>query len=215
MKPACDNRFQPESEIISFVNDKSHTYHTLVILAEVLDLGAVLAIISMSLAGVLGFLLYHRTRPRTDSAREMAESDHLDRLEYYERQLIDMKIRMDALDMTGQEEESDPAVINDDPDQTQSDVSDVVDTAKVDIVPETVETPPRYNSNITEHVLQLITEKPLTSRDIQITIKRTREHTSRLMKRLSEEGLVERHVDKKPYIYSITGRGKERLERGE
>ena len=38
----------------------------------------------------------------------------------------------------------------------------------------------------------------MTSRDIQITIGRTREHTSRLMKKLSDDGLVQRHAGTKP-----------------
>ena len=59
----------------------------------------------------------------------------------------------------------------------------------------------------TEYVLRLITEKPMTSRDIQITIGRTREHTSRMMKKLFEEGLVERDMQTKPFAYRITEKG--------
>jgi len=57
-------------------------------------------------------------------------------------------------------------------------------------------------------VLRLITNKAMTSRDIQITIKKSREHTSRLMKRLFENGLVQRNTETKPYTYSITEKGK-------
>src|SRR5207245_5399654 len=59
----------------------------------------------------------------------------------------------------------------------------------------------------TDYVLRLITEKPMTSRDIQITIGRTREHTSRMMKKLFEEGLVERNMQTKPFTYKITDKG--------
>ena len=52
----------------------------------------------------------------------------------------------------------------------------------------------------------------MTSRDIQITIGRTREHTSRLMKKLSADGLVQRHAGTKPFVYSLTEEGKKRLE---
>ena len=52
----------------------------------------------------------------------------------------------------------------------------------------------------------------MTSRDIQITVGRTREHTSRLMKKLFEDGLVERNTNTKPYSYSITEKGKRKLE---
>ncbi|TBR23816.1 MAG: MarR family transcriptional regulator, partial [Candidatus Nitrosotenuis sp.] len=53
--------------------------------------------------------------------------------------------------------------------------------------------------------------KEMTSRDIQITIGRSREHTSRLMKRLFEEGLVERNTKMKPFTYKITEKGRGKL----
>ena len=56
-------------------------------------------------------------------------------------------------------------------------------------------------------MLRLITDKAMTSRDIQITLKRSREHTSRLMKKLFEDGYVQRNVESKPYTYSITEKG--------
>ena len=53
-------------------------------------------------------------------------------------------------------------------------------------------------------------DKSMTSRDIQITIGRTREHTSRLI--LSDDGLVQRHAGTKPFVYSLTDEGKKKLE---
>ena len=64
----------------------------------------------------------------------------------------------------------------------------------------------------TDYVLHLITNKAMTSRDIQITTKRSREHTSRLMKKLFESGLVQRDTETKPYTYSITEKGKSKVE---
>ena len=64
----------------------------------------------------------------------------------------------------------------------------------------------------TDYVLRLITNKAMTSRDIQITIKKSREHTSRLMKKLFESGLVQRNIETKPYIYSITEKGKSKIK---
>ena len=56
-------------------------------------------------------------------------------------------------------------------------------------------------------VLHLITDKAMTSRDIQITLKKSREHTSRLMKKLFEDGYVQRNTNSKPYTYAITEKG--------
>ena len=58
----------------------------------------------------------------------------------------------------------------------------------------------------------LITSKAMTSRDIQITLKKSREHTSRLMKKLFEDGFVQRNTESKPYTYSITEKGIAKVE---
>ena len=78
----------------------------------------------------------------------------------------------------------------------------------------TISTPDNFkikHTNPTDHVLHLITDKAMTSRDIQITLKRTREHTSRLMKKLFEDGFVQRNTESKPYTYSITDKGKAKI----
>ena len=83
------------------------------------------------------------------------------------------------------------------------------------IVPEepqiTSRMPNLDHNNATNYVLHLITSKAMTSRDIQITLKRSREHTSRLMKKLFEDGYVKRNTDSKPYTYSISEKGKEKI----
>ena len=63
-----------------------------------------------------------------------------------------------------------------------------------------------------KHVLKLITKKPMTSRDIEVTFGgRSREHVSRLMKKLFDGGLVERNTTNRPYTYLITDNGKKRI----
>jgi predicted transcriptional regulator len=68
------------------------------------------------------------------------------------------------------------------------------------------------HNNVVDYVLHLITDRAMTSRDIQITLKRSREHTSRLMKKLFEDGYVQRDTNTKPYTYLITKKGKEKME---
>ena len=51
----------------------------------------------------------------------------------------------------------------------------------------------------------------MTSRDIQKALDRSREHTSRLMKKLFEDGFVDRNTNTKPYTYSISQKGLERI----
>ena len=68
------------------------------------------------------------------------------------------------------------------------------------------------HNNVVDYVLHLITDRAMTSRDIQITLKRSREHTSRLMKKLFEDGYVQRNTNTKPYTYSITKKGRGKIE---
>lgn len=54
------------------------------------------------------------------------------------------------------------------------------------------------------HVLQILSDNsPKTAPEIRDKIKLTREHTARLMKKLYEEGYLERGVQKIPYTYRI------------
>jgi predicted transcriptional regulator len=56
----------------------------------------------------------------------------------------------------------------------------------------------------TEYVLKLLNERSMTSREVQQAIGRSREHTSRLMKRLHEYGFVSRDTNAKPFKYALT-----------
>lgn len=51
-------------------------------------------------------------------------------------------------------------------------------------------------------VLQfLLSEGPKTAREVEVKIEKTREHTARLMKKLWQEGYVERETHKIPFTY--------------
>ena len=152
----------------------------------------------------------------------MGDVSQSERLEYYERQLIDMKIRLDALEIQGIDQNvEDPNVElksfleklakNEIQEKltTQEIIEPEVVVEKASSTPEVVEI---GYSNPTNHVLHLITNKSMTSRDIQITLKKSREHTSRLMKKLFEDGLVQRNTETKPYTYSITEKGISKVE---
>ena len=60
-------------------------------------------------------------------------------------------------------------------------------------------------------VLEKITEGPMTSRDIEVTLGKSREHVSRFMKKLFEDGFVSRDNSIRPYRYTITEKGRERI----
>ncbi|MGA8404289.1 MAG: helix-turn-helix domain-containing protein [Nitrososphaeraceae archaeon] len=68
------------------------------------------------------------------------------------------------------------------------------------------------NENTVSSILKLLSQSPMTAREIQVNTKKTREHTSRLMKRLYNESLVTRDIDNKPFLYKITDEGRRLLE---
>ena len=68
------------------------------------------------------------------------------------------------------------------------------------------------NQNIVPSILKLLSQSPMTAKEIQANTKKTREHTSRLMKRLYNESLVTRDIDNKPFLYKITDEGRRLLE---
>ena len=189
-------------------------------LIEIPDPEVILGVILAFLIGLGGLYFFFKLRPFIKSSSDVADPTQVERLEYYERQLIDMKIRLDSLEIQGVEENPvDPNL------ELKQFIEKLVETKEPEKEIEVVKEPeivlekqistPNL-SNIepvspVDYVLQLITNKDMTSRDIQITIKRSREHTSRLMKKLFESGLVERNTETKPYSYSITEKGKGKI----
>ncbi len=187
-------------------------------LIEIPDPEVILGVILAFLIGLGGLYLFFKVRPFIKSSSDVVDPTQAERLEYYERQLIDMKIRLDALEIQGIEESPvDPNL------ELKEFMEKLVENnvkreKEIEVVekPEIVVEKPVSVPNIsnieyvspTDSVLHLITNKAMTSRDIQITIKKSREHTSRLMKRLFENGLVQRNTETKPYTYSITEKGK-------
>ncbi len=187
-------------------------------LIEIPEPEVILSVILAFLVGLGGLFAYYKLRPLIKTNNTM-DASQAERLEYYERQLIDMKIRLDSIEIQGLEEKSE------DPNLelkqfleklAKNEVKDKPNELVVGkIVPDEPKTTSRMpnldHNNAIEYVLHLITNKAMTSRDIQITLKRSREHTSRLMKKLFEDGFVKRNTDSKPYSYSISEKGKEKI----
>jgi hypothetical protein len=65
--------------------------------------------------------------------------------------------------------------------------------------------------NTVNSILKML-EVPLTSREIQGKIKKSREHTSRLLKKLYSENIVIRDETTRPFRYRITNEGRKLLE---
>jgi len=190
-------------------------------LVEIPEPEVILSVILAFIIGIAGLYAYFKVRPFVKTRSDVFDASQAERLEYYERQLIDMKIRLDAIEIQGIEQKvEDPNLELKQfleklaKNEVQERPIEVI--AKAEVVPEKVDSTPIIQNitptNPINYVLHLITSKAMTSRDIQITLKKSREHTSRLMKKLFEEGYVQRNTESKPYTYSITEKGIAKVE---
>jgi len=194
-------------------------------LIEIPEPEVILSVILAFIVGIVGLYVYFKIRPFVKTRDEEFDASQAERLEFYEKQLIDMKIRLDALEIQGIEQK-----VDDDPNlelkqfleklaknEVKERPTEVV--SKPEIIPEKVISMPSIPNviptNPIDYVLHLITNKDMTSRDIQITLKKSREHTSRLMKKMFEDGYVQRNTESKPYTYSITEKGMAKVEQVE
>ena len=174
-------------------------------LVEIPDVGVMIGIFVAFISGLFAIMIYNKVKPLIKSESEQIKS-YIDRLQYYENQLIGMRIRMDSLELD--KDESVPNI------PIRSERKYTKEEDEVMQVQEEPQKERMRNMNFgsaTDYVLKLITEKPMTSRDIQIKIGRTREHTARMMKKLFEEGFVERNMKTKPFTYYITDKGKVKI----
>ena len=180
-------------------------------LVEIPDPMVILGIVLGFLAGAVVLFLYSKLR-LIGSLQNNNPSDN-QRLEYYEKQFIDMKIRLDALNLD-KEEPLDEVEIGKmqvemvKPANRKERRSRVMVEKHIPVS----RIPNMSSEDSVKHVLKLITKKPMTSRDIEVTFGgRSREHVSRLMKKLFDDGLVERNTTSRPYTYSITDSGKKHV----
>ena len=181
---------------------------------EIPDPPVILSVILPILIGVFSFFVYLKIRQFSASNRQNKVDS--ERLEFYERQLIDMKIKLDAIEIENLDNSyhtTPPRFENSVEERSQD-----VPTPRPNVVkqtPKSVEsrrrTPNMGFDDVVETVLGLITDKSMTSRDIQVTLGRSREHISRTMKKLYVDGFVERNMQTKPFSYSITEKGRQRI----
>src|SRR5256885_4962622 len=178
----------------------------LVMLVDIPDVGTIIGVFIAFVLGIIAIIIYNKVKPLIRTESDLLKS-YTDRLQYYENQLIDMKIRLDSTELLKDIEDIEDPIPK--PKEIRVEKQEVVSSAQEEKPKERMHN--MNFGNATDYVLRLITEKPMTSRDIQITIGRTREHTSRMMKKLFDDALVERNMQTKPFTYYITDKGKAKL----
>lgn len=179
-------------------------------LIEIPDPEIIFGVVVAFFVGLFALYIIYKIKPLTNQ-KERYDSSSFDRLEFYERQLIDMKIRLDSLEISEEGVRSSEIKDFDKRMQSIPQQEYVLEPKPKQNTPKPHQTPVLDNSSTVDFVLRLITDKQMTSRDIQNASHRSREHTSRLMKKLYQDGFVERDTSTKPYVYSITEKGKAKI----
>lgn len=194
----------------------------------------------ISFSGVLFYIRFRSQRSiiqneRKYTALEAVLSKYAMRVENSTRMLRELRIKMDVIEAKvsaggGDIERTAVNTITDDiKDDIKSDMNSSVfhekheDIMANDIVIMTSQKNITKNGiNLTDDknlhqktvstILKLLSQSPMTAREIQFNTKKTREHISRLMKRLYDESLVTRDTDSKPFLYKVTDEGRRLLE---
>ena len=181
-------------------------------IVEIPDLDVIFGLVLAFIGGLTTLFVYSKLKA-ISAFNDQTKQDS-ERLEFYERQLIDLKIKLDAIDLENLSfsQEIPQNVVKNEEKPVQVVQKQIQTMPEQAPVTSRIERTPNMSSgDIIETVLRLITERSRTSRDIQITLGKSREHISRTMKKMSDDGLVQRNTNAKPYSYSITQNGLARL----
>jgi len=176
-------------------------------LIDIPDAGIILVSVLAFLGGLVTLYLYTKIRS-SDGAEKLAPTNQ-ERIDFYEKELIDMKIRLDIMEL------DDESFASSDLPKKKVKSFETPEVEKPEFVAPKPKAAPRvpnmsFEDSVT-FVLKKITEGPMTSRDIEVMFGKSREHVSRLMKKLFEDGFVGRDTSTRPYRYTITDKGRERV----
>ena len=150
--------------------------------------------------------LFEEGRYRTNEAIiEAVVLEYTRRLRDYDKVIAELRSRVDIIESRVKPHE----VISQHSTQQQSHVALMTEPVTVT---QHAAIGKEVNST-TDYIFKLLAERPRSSREVQLAIGRTREHTARLMKKLHDLGLVNRDVNTKPFRYNITDAGREMLKK--
>lgn len=155
------------------------------------EIGELVILIMITLAGyVVGLVatLFMLRINRERKRREEEERDYMKRLDSYERILSEIVTKLDAIESRINERKENHITYHDESHHI---------TGK--------------ERSIEVTILNLLKNGAKSSREIEASIGRTREHTARVMKRLFEEGYVTRDTKERPYRYTLTETGRKIL----
>jgi predicted transcriptional regulator len=158
-------------------------------------------------------------------------SEYARRMEKYDSAIADLRVRLDVIELQSQKHlltqqlhstESTPSVTQADASHDQSHDQSQHPSFHAYHRPKRMEPLREISGDVSdsndvqngtaEYVLKLLDGRSMTSREVQHAIGRSREHTSRLMKRLCEYGFITRDSNNKPFTYALAEAGQLRLK---
>ncbi len=165
------------------------------------------------LVGMLSMTVYTRLKTTFEEGRyktneaviEAVVLEYTRRLHDYDKVIAELRAKVDIVESRIKPHE----VVSQDPSQPQPHValmSEPVTVTQHAAIEKEV-------NSTTDYIFKLLAERPRSSREVQLAIGRTREHTARLMKKLHGLGLVSRDINTKPFRYNITDAGRQMLKK--
>lgn len=150
--------------------------------------------------------IFEESRYKTNEAViEAVVLEYTRRLRDYDKVIAELRAKVDVIENRIQPHKE----VSQDPSQPQPHValmSEPVTITQHAAIEKEV-------NSTTDYIFKLLAERPRSSREVQLAIGRTREHTARLMKKLHDLGLVSRDINTKPFRYNITDAGREMLKK--
>lgn len=174
------------------------------------------------IAGMVGVISHHRLRvmfkkaeyKADESVTEAIVMEYSRRLRDYDRVIAELRTKLDIMEL--RVDAPRPVVISQDVTTSHSPRPHVARITEPPVITqhtaevEEMEKQDGQNGT-TDYILKILAERPRTSREVQQAIGRTREHTSRLMKKLTESHFISRDGSVKPFQYNLTDFGRERV----
>jgi predicted transcriptional regulator len=196
----------------------------MIVNVSLLNTDLVISAILAFIAGMAGVIVYNRVKNMSrrpdyrvnDTIVEAVVLEYTRRLRDYDRAIAELRIRLDVIEarlphlhvaMPQQ-----PQHVLSQSHQSQPHAASVSEPVTVTQHATGIIEEKQENNGTIAYILKLLVERPRSSREIQHAIGRTREHTSRLMKKLHELGFVSRDANSKPFKYAITDSGRRRLK---
>jgi patatin-like phospholipase/acyl hydrolase len=153
-------------------------------------------------------------------------SEYARKMEKYDSAIADLRVRIDVIEQQSQKylmtqrlhsTESKSTVTLSDTSHEQSHAPSFYAYHRPkDVEPSKIagdiSDPNEVHNGTADYILKLLDERHLTSKEVQHAIGRSREHTSRLMKRLCEYGFINRDSNTKPFTYALAEPGRLRLK---